>query len=72
MNIWAILLIGGLVIAIEIIGVSYWNILADKDNLEKYQPYLDSLSCDKLRDIILISNNYTLVKQAKINAERCI
>lgn len=72
MSIWAILIIGALVITLELIGIWYWNVLTDVENKENYQPWLDQLSCDELRDIILISNNYTLVQQSKINAQRCL
>ena len=72
MELWVILLIGALVITAEVIGLTYWNMLIDKETKEKYQPYLDTKSCDELKDIVLFSNNSTLIAQTKINMARCL
>lgn len=64
--------IGVLIIGSEIIGLYLWNVQKDHDDKEKYQPYLNTFSCDDLKDIILITQNHTLKTQAQINAERCL
>ncbi len=72
MQLWMVFLIGEIIIGVEIVGLYLWNVQKDSDDREKYQPYLNSLSCDDLKDVIIFTQNYTLKTQAQINAARCL